>query len=69
MPKKEKSEKELLGEISEKLDKMISLIAIQGKDTDIQIDVLRGFGWEWQEIGKLVGLTSDAARKRHIRKK
>jgi len=46
----------------------MSLIAIHGKDTDIQINVLRGFGWEWEEIGKLVGLKADAARKRYERK-
>ena len=68
MPKNTKSTEALLSEISEKLDKMMSLIAIQGKDTDIQIDVLRGFGWEWEEIGKLVGLKADAARKRYERK-
>ena len=49
--KKEKSEKELLKEISEKLDKIIALIVMQGKDVDTQIKILRGLKLEWDEIG------------------
>ena len=67
--KKEKTEKEYLKEISEKMDKIIAMIAINGKDTDIQIDILRNLKLEWDEIGAITGLTSEAARKRHSRKK
>jgi len=66
---KEKSEKELLREISEKLDKIIAVLATQGKNTDTQIDILHGFGWEWDEVGTLVGMKGDAVRMRYSRKK
>ncbi len=55
--KKEKSEKELLEEINEKLDKIIALLAIQGKDENTQIQILKKLGFEAEEIGKLLGVT------------
>jgi len=67
--KKEKSEKDLLQEISEKLDKITAILATQGKDLDTQIAILYGFDWEWDEIGRIVGMKADAARMRHTRKK
>ena len=67
MKKLEKSEKELLEEISEKLTRLIAISSIQGKDTNIQIKILHDHEFEWDEIGKLVGLTADAARKRFER--
>ena len=63
-----KSEKELLKEISNKLDQIIAVLATQGKSVDIQIEILHGFGWKWDEVGKFVGLTGLAAQKRHSRK-
>ena len=65
---KEKSTKELLKDIIKKLDKILAVTATQGKDEDEQIKILRSFKWEWDEIGIFVGLTADAARKRHARK-
>ena len=67
--KKQKSDNDLLHEISEKLDKITSMLAIQGKDVDIQIEILHNLGWEWVEIGKYVGMTADATRMRYSRKK
>ena len=64
MKKLEKSEKELLTEISEKLTKLITISSISGKDTNTQIKILDTHGFSWDEIGKLVGLTAEAARKR-----
>ena len=69
MSKKESKTTEiLLTEISEKLDRIISVLAISGKNTDTQIEILYGFKWEWDEIGKLVGMNGSAARMRHARK-
>jgi hypothetical protein len=65
---KDKSTNELLEEISKKLDKILAVISTQGKPIDTQIDILHGFGWEWDEVGKFVDLTSEAARKRYSRK-
>ena len=64
-----KSEKELLEEISNKLDQIIAVLATQGKNPDTQIDILHGFGWDWDTIGKFVGMKGNAARMRHTRKK
>jgi len=69
MSKKEKSEKELLEEISNKLDQIIAVLATQGKDTDTQIDILHEFDWEWDKIGQFTGMKGNAARMRHMRKK
>ena len=54
MSKKEKSEKELLEEISSKLDKLIGISAIQGKEKDDQIRILKKLGFQAAEIEKLV---------------
>lgn len=64
-----KSTEELLDEISKKLDKLMVVTAAQGKNVNIQIKILRSFDWEWDDIGKIVGMTADAARMRHTRKK
>ncbi len=64
---KNKSAEELLEEINEKLNKLVAISAIQGKETNIQIKILNDHGFTWEEIGKLVGLTPDAARKRFER--
>ncbi len=64
---KNKSAEELLEEINEKLNKLVAISAIQGKETNIQIKILNDHGFTWEEIGKLVGLTPDVARKRFER--
>lgn len=62
--KNEKSEKELLKEINEKLGKILSILAIQGRETDIQIRILKKAGFTSEETGMYVGLTDAAVRKR-----
>jgi hypothetical protein len=60
----QKTEFQLLAEISSKLDRVIGLLAISGRDQNDQIRILKGLGFEWGEIGTMVGLKGDAARKR-----
>ena len=55
--KNKKTSEELLEEINEKLDKIIALLAIQGKDENTQIQILKKLGFEAVEIGKLLGVT------------
>ena len=59
-----RTERQLLEDISVKLDKLIGFAAISGRDQTSQIEVLRGLGFEWGDIGIMVGLKADAARKR-----
>lgn len=66
---KDKTERELLVEISQKLDRLVAVTAAQGKDADTQIGILRGFGFDWTFIGSFIGLQPEAARMRHTRSK
>ena len=66
--KQQKDERELLAEISAKLDRVIGLLATAGKELDEKIEVLRGLGLEWNVVGPLVGLNADAARMRMSKK-
>ncbi|MDE1845060.1 MAG: hypothetical protein KGI10_07010 [Thaumarchaeota archaeon] len=68
MNNKKATPEELLEAISKKLDKILGVLAIQGKDVITQINILHGIGLEWDEIGRYVGLTANAARKRYERK-
>ena len=56
MPEEEKSSEKLLSEINQKLDKIIGILAIQGKDEDTQIRILKKIGFEAVEIGNLLGI-------------
>jgi hypothetical protein len=60
----QKTERELLGEISSKLDRVVGLLATAGKEAGDQIRILRYVGFDWNEIGQFVGLKPDAARMR-----
>ena len=60
----DKTEKDLLQDISGKLDRLMALMAAHGKDVDTPIHILRGFGYDWPFIGSIVGLSPDAARMR-----
>lgn len=64
MSKSTKSEIELLEEISNKIDRLIGIIAIQGKDEDVQIRILKRLGFTSKETGDLTGLTDATVRKR-----
>ena len=60
----EKTERELLEDINERLDKLIGIVAIQGKAQNQQIELLDGLGLDSKTIGLYVGLSSDAVRQR-----
>ena len=65
--KQQKSIEELLTEMNKKPEKLIAISAIKGKEINIQIKILNDHGFTWKEIGKIVGLTADATRKRYER--
>ena len=58
----QRSERELLGEISAKLDQVIAVLAVQGKERDQQIEALAAAGFDSAFIGRLVGMTPGAVR-------
>jgi hypothetical protein len=66
---KRKSEREFLAEISRKIDRLIGVLSIQGKDVDAQIDILTKLGFKSREIGPLVGQHPDSVRRARSRKK
>lgn len=60
---KEKTEKELLQEISKKLDKIPAVLAIQNlKDKNNKIIILKKAGFTSTEIAPLIGLTESGIR-------
>ena len=61
---KSKTELEVLAEISDKLDRLIAVTAIQGRDEEDQIRILYELGYDSFKIGPLVGLSPDVVRKR-----
>ena len=56
MPEEKKSTEDLLSEISQKLDKIMGILAIQGKDENTQIRILKKLGFEAIEIGNILGI-------------
>jgi hypothetical protein len=65
----EMSEKELLQEISEKLDKLIAVVSAQGKDLDTQITILTNAGIKSEEISSLTGRPAGTIRRKRSIKK
>lgn len=63
------SEAQLLTEISSKLDRVIAVLAAQGKEREQQIDILSAAGCESNFIGTVVGLTGGAVRTLQSRRK
>lgn len=59
----EKTEKELLQEISGKLDKAIALLAMQGKSNGESLKILSGLGLTSTEIGLLLGKPPGTIRR------
>jgi phage portal protein BeeE len=49
-------EQKLLQDISNKIDKLIALTAIQGKDENQQIKILRSLNFTFTDISKLTGV-------------
>jgi len=60
----EKTERELLHEISERLNRILGLLAIEGKSQNQQIEILSGLGLDSKTTGLFVGLSGDAVRQR-----
>lgn len=56
-------EVQLLGEISTKLDRVIAVLAVQGKEKEKQIDILSSAGCDSNFIGVVVGMTGASVRK------
>lgn len=67
--KRARTEVELLTEISAKLDRVVAVLAAQGKDRATQIDVLSSAGCDSAFIGTLLGITAGAVRKHQSRRK
>lgn len=67
--KKEKSDIELLTEISTKLDYIIALMATQGKERDDQINILVGQGFPNSMVAKLLGIPKGTVDMIRARKK
>jgi hypothetical protein len=65
----EKTERELLQEISEGLNKIIGLLVIEGKTQNQQIKLLSGLGFDSKTTGLFVGLSGDAVRQRKTQMK
>ena len=62
-PSRPKSELELLAEISTKLDRVVAVLAAQGKDRNTQVAILASANCNSDFIGTVVGLTAGAVRK------
>ncbi len=60
----QKTEVKLLNGINHKLDQLVGLNAIQGKDEAKQIQILSALGFKSIFIGQLLGISSDAVRQR-----
>ena len=63
------SDTNVLVEISLKLDRVIAVLAAQGKDREQQIDILSAAGCESNFIGTVVGMTGGAVRTFQSRRK
>jgi hypothetical protein len=57
-----RSETELLSELNKKLDQVIALLAVQGRNPDEQIRMLYEFGYDSTFIGKVLGRDPSAVR-------
>lgn len=69
MPKSDKSEKQLLEEINDKLNMLIGLNAIQDKHKADQIKILTSMGFTNAEISKLTGIPKGTVDTTRARKK
>jgi len=57
------SELDLLQEISQKLDQVIGLLAIQGKDRNAQLATLYALGYDSGQIAAIVGMSPGNVRR------
>jgi hypothetical protein len=65
-PMQDESEKELLSQLGQKLDQVIALLAIQGRNPDEQIRILYEFGYDSTYIGRVLG--RDPSAIRHVKR-
>ncbi|MDO8740357.1 MAG: hypothetical protein Q7J54_02145 [Candidatus Woesearchaeota archaeon] len=56
MAEKIRSERELLESIEHKLDKLIGVTAIQGKEDKLRAKILKSLGFKYREISELTGI-------------
>ena len=63
MKQANRTERELLQEISLKLDRLAGLLAIQGKDLVVQVRILSKLGLPSPEIGGLLNVNADYVRQ------
>lgn len=63
----EKTERQLLEEINERLKQIVGLLAISGKSQDEQISILTELGFDSTTVGNYVGLSGTAVRNRRMR--
>jgi len=61
------SEHELLQRISDKLDRVIGLLATMGKEPNAKIEILASLGLDAPEIGRLVEMSGNSVRLRKSR--
>lgn len=62
------SEIDFLAEISAKLDRVIALLAIQGKPEDKQAPILKSLGFTYEEISGLTGIPEGTLKSSHRKK-
>lgn len=60
---RQKTELELLSDISSKLDRLSAVFATQGKDRDVQVAILASAGCDSVFVGTFVGMSAGAVRK------
>jgi DNA-directed RNA polymerase specialized sigma24 family protein len=63
------NEIDLLTQISRKLDRLIALIAVQGKDEAKQIAILKSLGLTYNEISDLTGIPEGTLKSRDHNKR
>lgn len=56
MAEKTRNERDLLESIDYKLDKLIGVAAIQGKEEKLQAKILKSLGFKYREISELTGI-------------
>ena len=64
MTSKEKSDNQILEEISAKLDKLIAVISIEGKPVEQQLKILKNLGFSSKEASGLTGISYSSIRHR-----
>ena len=56
MVENQRSEKEILKSIESKLDRLIGVTAIQGKENKLQAKILKSLGFRYREVSELTGI-------------